>query len=64
MSTIASPMSEFFPVFDVEVGNELFYYIFEGEPQPENGYLQLSDETPGLGITLSDKHLADFDIIE
>jgi hypothetical protein len=47
----------------VEVGNELFYYIFEGEPQPENGFLQLSDETPGLGITLSDKYLQDFNII-
>ena len=64
MSGTASPMSEFFPVFDVEVGNELFYYIFEGEPQPQNGYLQLSDETPCLGITLSDKHLNDFNIIE
>jgi L-rhamnonate dehydratase len=64
MSTTASPMSEFFPVFDVEVGNELFYYIFEGEPQPEQGFLQLSDETPGLGITLSDKYLGDFNIIE
>jgi L-rhamnonate dehydratase len=57
-------MSEFFPVFDVEVGNELFYYIFEGEPRPEKGFLQLSDDTPGLGITLSDKHLADFNIVE
>jgi L-rhamnonate dehydratase len=64
MSTTASPMSEFFPVFDVEVGNELFYYIFDGEPQPEEGFLQLSDETPGLGITLSDKYLGDFNIIE
>jgi L-alanine-DL-glutamate epimerase-like enolase superfamily enzyme len=63
MASTASPMSEFFPVFDVEVGNELFYYIFEGEPRPEKGYLQLSDDTPGLGITLSDKHLADFNII-
>ena len=44
MATTASPMAEFFPVFDVEVGNELFYYIFDGEPQPENGYLQLSDD--------------------
>jgi len=42
----------------------LFYYIFEGEPQPENGYLQLSDETPGLGLTLSTKYLSDFNIIE
>jgi L-alanine-DL-glutamate epimerase-like enolase superfamily enzyme len=64
MASTASPMSEFFPVFDVEVGNELFYYIFEGEPRPEKGYLQLSDDTPGLGITLSDKHLSDFNIIE
>ena len=57
-------MSEYFPVFDVEVGNELFYYIFKGEPQAENGYLQLSDDVPGLGIELSDEHLGDFDIIE
>jgi len=64
MASTASPMSEFFPVFDVEVGNELFYYIFEGEPQPDNGYLQLDDKLPGLGLTLSDKHLKNFNIIE
>lgn len=46
MSTTASPMAEFFPVFDVEVGNELFYYVFKGEPQPVNGYIQLDDHTP------------------
>lgn len=64
MSTLASPMAEFFPVHDVEVGNELFYYIFKGDPQPENGFLQLDDNLPGLGIELSDAHLNDFNIIE
>jgi L-alanine-DL-glutamate epimerase-like enolase superfamily enzyme len=64
MSTLASPMAEFFPVHDVEVGTELFYYLFKGDPQPANGFLQLDDHTPGLGIEMSDEHLRDFNIIE
>ena len=32
MSSIASPLAEYFPKSGVEVGNELFYYIFDGEP--------------------------------
>lgn len=64
MSTLASPMSEYFPVFDVEIGNELFYYIFEGDPAPVDGHIQLSDSVPGLGLTLSDKHLDQFVILE
>ena len=32
MASLNSPMAEFFPPVDVEVGNELFWYIFEGEP--------------------------------
>ncbi|WP_314314976.1 L-rhamnonate dehydratase [uncultured Acinetobacter sp.] len=64
MSTLASPMSEYFPVHDVEVGNELFYYIFNGDPAPVNGFIDLDDHTPGLGLTLNDKYLEDFNIIE
>ena len=64
MSNINCPISEYFPVFDVEVGNELFYYIFDGDAEAKNGYLQLSDDTPGLGISITDKHLANFEIIE
>ncbi|MGG4773335.1 L-rhamnonate dehydratase [Paenalcaligenes sp. Me52] len=64
MSTLASPMAEFFPVHDVEVGNELFYYIFEGDPTPENGFIQLDDDKPGLGLSLSEQHLEHFNIIE
>ncbi|MFD2176678.1 L-rhamnonate dehydratase [Veronia pacifica] len=64
MSTLASPMSEFFPVHDVEVGNELFYYLFTGDPAPEKGFIDLDDNLPGLGLSLSDQYLSDFNIIE
>ena len=64
MANVNCPMSEFFPVFDVEVGNELFYYIFEGDPEAQDGHLQLSDDLPGLGITISDKHLHNFEVVE
>lgn len=64
MSSLASPMSEYFPVHDVEIGNELFYYIFKGDPAPVNGFIDLDDNLPGLGLTLSDEYLDDFNIIE
>ncbi|MEK9760861.1 MAG: L-rhamnonate dehydratase, partial [Candidatus Puniceispirillum sp.] len=55
---------EFFPVHDVEVGNELFYYIFKGDPEPTNGFIDLSDTEPGLGLTISEEHMNDFNILE
>ena len=64
MSSLDSPMAEFFPVVDVEIGNELFWYIFDGEPQPVNGYIDLRDDVPGLGITIKEDSLKQFDIIE
>lgn len=64
MANTNCPLSEYFPVFDVEVGNELFYYIFDGEAQAVDGCIQLDDSLPGLGISISDKHLEHFDIHE
>jgi L-alanine-DL-glutamate epimerase-like enolase superfamily enzyme len=64
MSSLASPMSEYFPVNEVEVGNELFYYIFEGDPEPQNGFIDLDDNKPGLGLEISDRYLDQFNIIE
>jgi len=52
MSSYAAPISEYFPKVPVEVGNELFWYIFDGEPVAENGHVNLSDEAPGFGLTL------------
>jgi len=64
MASLNSPMAEFFPVVDVEVGNELFWYIFDGEPQPEAGFLQLRDDVPGLGLTIREDALERFTVIE
>ena len=51
---------EYFPFWPDEIGNELFLYIFEGEPQAKDGYIELDDTKPGLGIELSEKYLKDF----
>jgi L-rhamnonate dehydratase len=52
MSSYAAPISEYFPKVPVEVGNELFWYIFDGEPVAENGFINLSEDKPGFGLTL------------
>jgi L-alanine-DL-glutamate epimerase-like enolase superfamily enzyme len=51
MASPAAPMAEYFPPVPVEVGNELFWEIFDGEPRAEAGTVMLPD-TPGLGLTL------------
>jgi L-rhamnonate dehydratase len=64
MASLNSPMAEYFPPVDVEIGNELFWYIFDGEPSAENGYIDLRDDVPGLGLTIKEDALAKFDVIE
>tara|TARA_B100000965_G_scaffold264347_1_gene223203 strand:+ start:11 stop:652 length:642 start_codon:yes stop_codon:yes gene_type:complete len=63
MASNNCPFSEFFPVHQVEIGNELFYYLFKGEPEPNNGFINLDDKTPGLGISINEKYKSDFKII-
>jgi len=63
MASLNSPMAEFFPPVDVEVGNELFWYIFDGEPEPVDGYIDLDENTPGLGLTVNEESLKRFKII-
>ena len=48
----------------MELGNELFYCIFDGEPVAENGFVQLDDSKPGLGQTLKTEFLDPFNIVE
>jgi len=64
MASFNSPMAEYFPVVDVEVGNELFWYIFQGEPRATNGSIDLDQNTPGLGLTLNETGLREFEIFE
>lgn len=64
MASYNSPMAEYFPMVDVEIGNELFWYIFEGEPKAENGYIDLPDDVPGLGLKIKEDALSNFHVIE
>jgi L-alanine-DL-glutamate epimerase-like enolase superfamily enzyme len=64
MANLNSPIAEFFPKVDVEVGNELFWYIFDGEPVPVDGYIDLDENTPGLGLTVNEESLKRFKILE
>jgi len=57
-------MAEYFPPVDVEVGNELFYYIFDGEPKPVDGSIDLRDDVPGLGLRIKEEALDRFEVIE
>ena len=64
MASFNSPMAEYFPVVDVEVGNELFWYIFRGEPRATNGAIDLDQNTAGLGLTINESGLGEFEIFE
>ena len=64
MASLNSPMAEFFPPVDVEVGNELFWYCFNGEPMPKDGFIDLDENTPGLGVTVNEAKLKNFAVIE
>ncbi len=64
MASLNSPMAEFFPPVDVEVGNELFWYIFTGEPRPKDGFIDLDDQLPGLGLTINEDGMKQFEVIE
>ena len=64
MASLNSPLAEYFPIVDVEVGNELFWYIFRGEPKAKDGYIELDDSVPGLGLTIDETALGNFEVIE
>jgi len=64
MASLNSPMAEYFPIVDVEVGNELFWYIFRGEPKAKAGYIELDDSVAGLGLTIDEGTLSNFDVTE
>jgi L-rhamnonate dehydratase len=64
MASVNSPMAEYFPMVDVEVGNELFWYLFAGEPKAKDGFIDLSDQVPGLGLTIAESAMKDFEVFE
>ncbi|HEX3118121.1 MAG TPA: L-rhamnonate dehydratase [Candidatus Acidoferrum sp.] len=63
MASLNSPMAEYFPIVDVEVGNELFWYIFQGEPKAKDGFVDLDANVPGLGLTIDEEALKKFEVV-
>jgi hypothetical protein len=57
-------MAEYFPIVDVEVGNELFWYLFAGEPKAKDGCIHLADDVPGFGLTIDEARVQDFEVLE
>src|SRR6476660_6183930 len=64
MASLNSPMAEYFPMVDVEVGNELFWYLFAGEPKAKDGFINLADDVPGLGLSINDANPRDIEMVE
>jgi L-rhamnonate dehydratase len=64
MASLNSPMAEYFPMVDVEVGNELFWYLFAGEPKAKDGFIDLDDQIPGFGLTVAETAMQDFEVLE
>ncbi len=64
MASLNSPIAEYFPPVDVEIGNELFWYVFAGEPKAKDGFIDLRDDVPGLGLTIREAELHRFRVIE
>ena len=63
MASLNSPMAEYFPPVDVEVGNELFWYIFNGEPKAEGWLHRSRRKCARLGLTINEEALKQFDVI-
>jgi L-alanine-DL-glutamate epimerase-like enolase superfamily enzyme len=60
MSHLNSPMAEH--IIRPEPGvvpdeDELFYRLFDGEPDAVDGFVDLDSTRPGLGLTLNDEVL-------
>jgi len=64
MASLNSPMAEYFPIVDVEVGNELFWYLFDGEPKAKDGFVDLDENVAGLGLTINETTLKQCEVVE
>jgi hypothetical protein len=59
-----APIAEYFPPVEIEVGKDLFCYIFKGEPPARDRFIELDDSLPGHGPEIDETALAKFKVIE
>jgi len=48
----------------VKRGNDLFWYILEGEPEPADGHMDPDGDEPGLGFTFNEESMQRFRSVE
>lgn len=48
----------------MQVGNELFHHTFDSDPEAVDGFLPRDEGKPGLGISITGKHMKHFEITE
>ncbi len=66
ISQVACPFTEYFPNVEPDTGNELFWKLFDGNPEARDGRVDL-DKRSGLGIdinrsALNELAISDFDV--
>jgi L-rhamnonate dehydratase len=59
VSSLSSPLIEYFPKGSIRAGYTFYSELFRGEPEAHDGYVGLSDR-PGLGIELDEDVLAEY----
>ena len=42
----------------------MFWYVFEGEPKAKDGFVDLDENVPGLGLTVNERGLQKFEVLE
>jgi L-rhamnonate dehydratase len=48
------PIVEYFPNVEPDTGNELFWKLFDGNPEAEDGFLTLDLDQAGFGVTINE----------
>ncbi|HET7568750.1 MAG TPA: enolase C-terminal domain-like protein [Gaiellaceae bacterium] len=48
------PVVEYFPNVEPDTGNELFWKLFDGNPEQEGGSIGFDTSRPGLGVSLNE----------
>lgn len=48
------PVVEYFPNVEPDTGNELFWKLFDGDPEARDGRLELDATRPGLGVSINE----------
>lgn len=58
------PIVEYFPDVEPDTGNELFWRLFDGNPEAVDGVLRLDTSRPGLGVSINEETAAELTLTD